>query len=158
MQSGHLLIIRVDYKQPAPLTTWRALMYESSFVRSRNPKWDRVDTLDPFSRRKTLSLLQKMKDHCKKMIEKSEDGKRKDFFTHVVVTIDESLEYLEANEHKSNIRLTRFYRFLTPLQRMALHQNKITKLIDLTHRSRNDLRLLLRQGNHSPSFLTILGS
>ncbi len=127
-------------------------------VSRKKPKKLRVDTVDLLLRNKTFFLLQKMKDHCEKLIESTTDEKRKETIARIVMSTREAQVYLEANDCKSSVCLTRFFAFLTPQQRITLHLNKIRRLTDLANHSRNDLRRLLRQGNRSPSFLTILGS
>ena len=127
-------------------------------VSRKKPKKLRVDTVDLLLRNKTFFLLQKMKDHCEKLIESTTDEKRKETIARIMMSTREAQVYLEANDCKSSVCLTRFFAFLTPQQRITLHLNKIRRLTDLANHSRNDLRRLLRQGNRSPSFLTILGS
>lgn len=133
-------------------------MTPSSNTSRKRPRKLRVDMVDPILRNKTFVLLQRMKDHCEKLIEKTTDEKRKETLSKIISSIDEAYVYLEANDSKSSVCLTRFFAFLTPQQRTTLHLNKIRRLTDLAYRSRSDLRRLLRQGNRSPSFLTILGS
>ncbi len=134
------------------------MMTSTPNVSRKKPKKLRVDTVDLLLRNKTFFLLQKMKDHCEKLIESTTDEKRKETIARIVMSTREAQVYLEANDCKSSVCLTRFFAFLTPQQRITLHLNKIRRLTDLANHSRNDLRRLLRQGNRSPSFLTILGS
>lgn len=133
-------------------------MTPSSNTSRKRPRKLRVDMVDLILRNKTFVLLQRMKDHCEKLIEKTTDERRKKTTTRIIASIDEAHTYLEANNSKTSVCLTRFFAYLTPQQRITLHLNKIRRLIDLANHSRNDLRRLLRQGNRSPSFLTILGS
>lgn len=134
-----------------------------SIFASKHRKPKRKYTIKPNKaiRRKTFALLRKMEGYCLEEIQADETMNVSKIYRleGVLIVAQEAFLYLRMMKKLSNVRLTRFYSFLSKRQKEALISLNIKTLVDVSKISKQELAKLLRlgRGNPDPSFLVSLG-
>ncbi len=109
------------------------------------------------TRRKTFDVLRKMEAYCTQELSRKNQYQKKRL-EKMLEVINGAFFYLWKMKKISNIRITRFYYFLSRAQKEILEQHKIKNVSDLMMITRRDLLPMLHfgHGHPDPTFLLIL--
>ena len=118
-------------------------------------------TVDKKSRRKTLSLLRKIKEFCKSELNKEKiSASLKVQLEEILAVANTAHDYMKTMKSRSHIRITRFDSCLSKKQIEILAKYKIRNLVDVAIVPKRTLHTILTfKGNNknNPSFIIALG-